>query len=149
MIACRTLLVDDSRQFLRAAEHFLAGVPGVEVVGRASSGRGAVTLTQRLHPDLVLIDLAMPRMNGLDATRLLKAMPACPRVILLTMHDNPEYQAAAAAAGADGLVLKQEFATHLPALLQALSNQSGQMRYFFTLASSTRTPSPGASGTVR
>src|SRR5207244_5806865 len=100
--------------------NFLAGEPEVEVVGRASSGRGALEQVPLLKPDLVLMDLTMPGMNGLEATRRLKARPDGPRVILLTLHDNPEYRAAAAAVQADGFVSKSDLGLHLLPLIHNL-----------------------------
>src|SRR5258707_7117449 len=104
MPARRVLLVDDSPEFLESAVNFLAADPAIEVVGRAFSGRGAMEQLPVLKPDLVLMDVSMPEMNGLEATRRIKAQDEELRVILLTLHDNPEYRAAARAAKADGFV---------------------------------------------
>jgi DNA-binding NarL/FixJ family response regulator len=120
MSFCRTLLVDDSSSFLRAAEDFLSTEPGIEVVGRAFSGRDAVALADQLHPDLVIMDLNMPEMNGLEATRLLKVQPNRPRVVILTLHDIPDYRAAAREAGADGFLPKPDFGTKLVPLIRDL-----------------------------
>jgi len=106
----RILLVDDSEEFLDSATHFLTADPTIEIVGRASSGRGALEQVPVLKPDLVLMDLNMPEMNGLDG----------PRVIILTLHDNPEYRAAAEAVQADGFVAKTELGLQLLPLIQEL-----------------------------
>src|SRR5947209_7676508 len=116
----RVLLVDDSVEFLDSASHFLAADPRIEIIGRACSGRGALEEVPRLKPDLVLMDLAMPEMNGLEATRQLKARPDGPRVILLTLYDDPEYRAAAAAVQADGFVSKSDLGLHLLPLIHNL-----------------------------
>jgi two-component system response regulator NreC len=116
----RVLLVDDNAEFLDCAVNFLNGEPAVEVVGRASSGRGALEQVPLLQPDLVLMDLTMPEMNGLEATRRLKAGPDGPRVILLTLHDIPEYRAAAEEARADGFVAKSELGIQLLPLIHEL-----------------------------
>ena len=73
-----------------------------------------------LKPDLVLMDLSMPEMNGLDATRAIKAHADGPRVIILTLHDNPEYRAAAADVRADGFVTKTELDLQLLPLIHEL-----------------------------
>jgi DNA-binding NarL/FixJ family response regulator len=119
---CRVLLVDDSTEFLQSAAHFLGSEPGVEVIGQASSGGDAVEEVSRLRPDLVLMDLNMPGMNGLEATRRIKSQPDSPRVIILTLHENPEYRAAAEAARADGYVSKSELGDQLLPLIQTLFN---------------------------
>jgi len=116
----RILLVDDSEEFLDSATHFLTADPTIEIVGRASSGRGALEQVPVLKPDLVLMDLNMPEMNGLEATRRLKSQADGPRVIILTLHDNPEYRAAAEAVQADGFVAKTELGLQLLPLIQEL-----------------------------
>jgi len=116
----RVLLVDDSPEFLESASHFLTTDPQLEIVGRAYSGRGALEQVPVLKPDLVLMDLSMPEMNGLDATREIKSAPGGPRVIILTLHDNPEYRAAAEAVQADGFVAKTELGLQLLPLIQEL-----------------------------
>jgi DNA-binding NarL/FixJ family response regulator len=118
--ARRVLLVDDSAEFLESAVHFLTADPAIEVVGQAYSGRGALEQVGVLKPDLVLMDLSMPEMNGLEATRRLKEQDDKPRVILLTLHDNPEYRAAAQAAKADGFVAKSELGIELLPLIYQL-----------------------------
>ena len=124
MTLVRTLLVDDNPEFLGAAARFLATDPEIEVVGQALSARKAIEEVTRLQPDLVLMDVAMPEMNGLVATRHIKERPNPPRVIVLTLHDNDEYRAQARAAGADGYVSKSEFGTQLLPLIHTLYTSS-------------------------
>jgi NarL family two-component system response regulator LiaR len=119
----RILLVDDNVQFLDVAARTLAAVPAIEVVGRALSGREALEQVSQLQPDLVLMDVAMPNMNGLEATRHIKARPDAPRVVMLTLHDAPEYRAAAAAVGADDFVSKAEFHARVLPLIHALRDE--------------------------
>jgi len=119
----RILLVDDNAQFLEVAARTLATVPAIEVVGRALSGREALEQVSQLQPDLVLMDVAMPNMNGLEATRHIKARPDAPRVVMLTLHDAPEYRAAAAAVGADDFVSKAEFHARVLPLIHALRDE--------------------------
>lgn len=118
------LLVDDNPKFVTAATHFLTTVPGVTVVGYATSGIEGLTQVVNLQPDLVFMDVAMPGMSGLEATRYIKAQPNPPRVIILTMYDSPEYRAAAETAGADGFIAKSDFGTQLPVLIGAMLNGS-------------------------
>jgi DNA-binding NarL/FixJ family response regulator len=124
-VANRIMLVDDNAEFLRVAADFLSTDPQVEIVGQALSGYDALGQVQRLDPDLVVIDLAMPRMNGLEATRRIKARLDAPQVVILTLYDNQEYRARATAAGADGFVSKSEFGEQLLPLIHTLCSQTG------------------------
>lgn len=95
----------------------MSTVPHVEVVGRASSGREALDQVVRLHPDLVLVDLAMPDMNGFETTQRIKAQADAPRVVILTMHDSPDYRRAAQAAGADNFMFKGDLSSEFIPLI--------------------------------
>jgi CheY-like chemotaxis protein len=116
----RILLVDDSRTFLDAAYHALAEDARIEVVGSALSGQEGLELTTQSQPDLVLMDVAMPGMNGMEATRLIKARPNAPRVVILTSYDLAHYRAAAKTAGADHYISKADFDSQLFPLLETL-----------------------------
>ena len=116
----RILLVDDNKEFLGVAERFLSADPQIEVVGRAHSGAEAIDSVSRLKPDLVLMDIAMPEMNGLEATRKIKDQPDPPLVVVLTLYDNPEYRAVAQEIPSDGFLSKSEFGTRLLPLIHAL-----------------------------
>lgn len=106
----KVLLVDDGVEFLASAGDFLARDPRVHLVGQALDGREGVRLAKLLSPDIVLMDLTMPVMNGLDATRQIKSGFTPPRVITVTMHDDPGYRRSAEIAGADGFICKADFA---------------------------------------
>ncbi len=116
----RVLLVDDNPEFLEAATRFVATEPRLEVVGQALSGQEAVRETEKLQPDLVLMDYVMPDMNGIEATREIKTRAAVSRIVILTMHDLQEYRSQAAAAGADGFIAKADFGRDLLPLLASL-----------------------------
>lgn len=116
----RVLLVDDNQTFLNAAVHALTVDPRIEVVGSALSGQEGLEIIAQKRPDLVLMDIAMPGMNGIEATRLIKAQPKAPRVVILTSHDLSHYRTAAKAVGADSLISKADFDSHLFPLLEAL-----------------------------
>jgi DNA-binding NarL/FixJ family response regulator len=100
------LLVDDSPEFLRALSRFLSSDPEIQVVGLACSAQDALDKIQRFQVDLVLMDIAMPGKNGLEATRQIKAQPNAPRVLILTLYDSEEYRQEADLACADGFVSK-------------------------------------------
>jgi DNA-binding NarL/FixJ family response regulator len=130
MRSLRVLLVDDSAEFLESAARLLALHQDLRIVGRVSSGRDALEQVAALQPDLVLMDLAMPGMNGLETTRQIKAQPAPPRVVIMTLYDVAEYRTAASAAAADGFIAKSSMRTQLLPLLAAMfaePNQSTQM----------------------
>ncbi len=95
------------REGLRA---LLSSQPGFEIIGEAENGRDAVRCVGEKNPDLILIDLSMPKMNGLEAIKEIKKQNAETKVIVLTVHKTEEYILAALQAGADGYVLKD--ATH-------------------------------------
>jgi DNA-binding NarL/FixJ family response regulator len=115
------LLVDDSPIFLEQLQAWLSRQDGVDVVGCARSGAEAVALAAELQPEVVLMDVAMPEMNGFQATRHLKRMAKAPAVLILTLE--PSYRAAAVAAGAEGFVCKTDFETELLPSLSRLQRQ--------------------------
>ncbi|MCW2793421.1 MAG: response regulator receiver, partial [Nocardioides sp.] len=98
--------VDDDPLVRSALTLMLCGQSGVEVVGQAGDGREGVALAASLQPDVVLMDIRMPLLSGLDATREMHARPDPPRVIVLTTFDADEHVVGALAAGADGFLLK-------------------------------------------
>ncbi|MDB6023725.1 MAG: chemotaxis protein CheY [Pedosphaera sp.] len=115
----KVLLVDDNPEFLKTAAAFLSAYAMLEVVGLAQSGQEAVEIARKLNPELVIMDLAMPEMNGLDTTRRIKALPAPPQVVIVTLYDGPEFSSLAHAAGADDFITKSEFGELLlPAVLK-------------------------------
>src|SRR5207249_2590000 len=120
----RIFLVDDSLDFLKSASFFLSTDPRLQVVGQAQSGRDALDKLALTPCDLVLIDLHMPEMNGLETLRQLRGQSAAPRAILVTLHDVPEYRTLATTYGADGFVPKLEFGTRLLPMIHALFQQT-------------------------
>lgn len=120
MGSLRVLLVDDHPDFLDIASMFLGTDPGIEVIGQARSGTEAIRQVQRLQPQLVLMDVAMPDMNGLAATAHLKALPDPPRIIIVTSYDEEIYRIHARAVRADGFVCKQDIRTRLLPLIHTL-----------------------------
>ena len=103
----RVLLADDHAILRTGLMHLLGEKDGIEVVGEAENGREAVQKAQELRPDIVLMDISMPVMNGMDATREIKKRNRDIKVLVLTVHDNEEYISQAFQAGAVGYVLKK------------------------------------------
>jgi DNA-binding NarL/FixJ family response regulator len=102
----RVLLADDEAIVREGIRLIVESDEGIEVVGEAGDGRAAVDAAVRLHPDVVLMDIRMPAMDGLEATRRLVAAHASARVIVLTTFDNDEYVYDALKSGASGFMLK-------------------------------------------
>jgi DNA-binding NarL/FixJ family response regulator len=117
----RVFLVDDSDAFRRSAGLYLARQPSCELVGVASSGDEALARVPVLHPDLVLLDIAMPGTNGLEVARRLKSQPSAPHVVMVTIHDDASYRVAAREAGADGFIAKSDFTLRVLDLLRDLA----------------------------
>ena len=116
----RIFLIDDSIGFILSAEKFLRTFPQVEVVGHEMSARRALPLLSKLQVDVVLLDLIMPEMDGLQFLRCVKGIAGAPIVVILTLFDDPTYRKAAEAALADGFVPKTEFGTQLMPLISRL-----------------------------
>jgi DNA-binding NarL/FixJ family response regulator len=125
-MAIRLLLVDDDAGFRKTLRHLLERRTDVEVLGEAGNGEEAVRLSDDLRPDAVLMDLAMPRMNGLEATRRLKARRPDLAVIILTVHDEDVYRRTALAAGATAFLQKKMLGVDLwPTLVRILNVEAG------------------------
>ena len=122
MMSIRIVFADDNPKFLDAATNYLAIDPQLEIVGQARSGREAMEQVAALQPHLVIMDLAMPETNGLEATRQIKAQSNPPYIIILTLHDNPEYRAEAKRVKADGFVAKSDLGVLLLPLIHNLCN---------------------------
>jgi DNA-binding NarL/FixJ family response regulator len=117
MTQVRLLVVDDDPLVRSALVLMLGGQPDLVVVGEAADGREALRRVDELHPTVVLMDIRMPRMSGLEATKALHARPHPPHVIVLTTFDADEHVVGALAAGADGFLLKD---TPPPQILGAI-----------------------------
>ncbi|MDB6015947.1 MAG: Two component transcriptional regulator, LuxR family [Pedosphaera sp.] len=117
----RILLADD-HTLLRAGIHsLLEKMPGVEVVGEAADGREAMSMVKALLPNMVLMDIAMAGLNGLEATaRIIKEFPQV-RIIILSMHANEEYVLQTLRAGAAGYLLKDAATAELELAIQAVA----------------------------
>jgi len=102
----RVLIADDHELVRDGFRRMLGYEEDLEVVGEARDGREAVELCRRLNPDLVLMDVRMPKMDGLEATRAIKAQHPSVSVLVVTTYDNPDYLLDAIKAGAAGYVLK-------------------------------------------
>jgi len=124
----RILIADDHEVARRGIRALLESHPGWEVCAEAADGREAVNAANKLKPDLVLLDIGMPSLNGLDATRQILAADPDTRVLILTMHDSEQVVREVLAAGARGFLLKSDAGRDLVAAVEALQHN----RTFFT-----------------
>jgi len=112
-LAVRIVIADDHGVLRAGLAALLSAEPGFEVVGEAASGDVAVRVAVERRPDLVLLDLSMPGLGGLEATKLLKAKLPGTRVLILTMHEEAALVREAIAAGASGYIVKRAIDSEL------------------------------------
>jgi len=112
----RVLLADDHKIILEGLRGLLE--PEFEIVGNVEDGRALVEATQRLHPDVVVVDISMPLLNGIEAARQIKKLHEDIKIVFLTMHPDVTYAARAFEAGASGYVLKHSAPSELVAAIR-------------------------------
>ena len=117
----RVLIVDDHQLILEGLEYVLER-DGMEVVGRASTGRKAIELTRTCEPDVILLDIRMPDMDGLDALAAIKSSKSDVIVIILTSYRNPEYFYRAIALGAAGFLVKEGAPSQIVQAIRTIRN---------------------------
>jgi DNA-binding NarL/FixJ family response regulator len=117
----RILLVDDHPIVRQGLKTLLEGHSGWEVIGEASDGAEAVEKAKDLNPDVMVLDVTMPRMNGLEACRLLRRQSPALEILFVTQHDSPQMMREALEAGARGYVVKSNAARDLLAAVEAVS----------------------------
>lgn len=118
----RVLLADDNTAILNRVTTILS--PEFDVVGRVTDGQALVEATVRLQPDLVVVDISMPNLNGLQAVERLVGVFSAARIVFMTVHTDSDFAAAAFRAGAHGFVAKARLTLDLiPALKMALARQ--------------------------
>jgi DNA-binding NarL/FixJ family response regulator len=120
MKRARILLADDHALILEGIRSILD--TDYELVGMVSDGRSLLEAAVRLRPDVIILDISLPRLNGIDAAHYIKKVLPSSKMIVLTMHDNPTYLHNALAAGASGYVLKTSAVNDLPTAVQAVTN---------------------------
>jgi DNA-binding NarL/FixJ family response regulator len=118
------LIVDDHQSFRRAAASVVEAADGFVVVGTVESGEESLVATERLQPDLVLMDVRLPGMDGLEATRGLRASARPPVVVLLSTYDEDDFGARARECGAAAYIAKSAFGTDRLAAVWALAGET-------------------------
>lgn len=116
----RILLADDHTILRDGIRSLLEAEPDMQVIGESEDGHAAVRMTCELEPDVVLMDIAMPLLNGLEATRQIRRLCPQSRVLILTMHENEEYIRQVLAHGAMGYILKDAAATDLLSAIRSV-----------------------------
>jgi DNA-binding NarL/FixJ family response regulator len=122
----RILLMDDHAIVRDGLALLLNGQPGLHVVGASSQGSQAAVLCRRLRPDVVVMDISMPDLNGIEATRQVRQLTPPPAVIILSMHSSSEYLYRSFQAGASGYVLKESAGSEL---VEAVRTVADGQRY--------------------
>jgi DNA-binding NarL/FixJ family response regulator len=118
----RVLVADDQELVRAGLEMIVDAADGLEVVGHAADGQGAIDACRRTRPDVVLMDIRMPGIDGIEATARILAAPAPPRVLVLTTFDLDEYVFAAFRAGASGFLLKDAPRERIVAAIRAAAD---------------------------
>ena len=118
----RILLVDDQNLVQQGIKSLLAQDPELKIIGTVKDGRSAVEQTEVLHPDVVLIDIEMPGMDGITATKYINCLAPKTKVIVLTSHDEKKYVIQALKSGAKGYLLKSSLIADLKQAIVAVNN---------------------------
>ena len=121
----RILVVDDNSTFRHMLRVFLELNPNWEVCGEASDGWEAVVRTAELHPDIVIMDLDMPKLNGIEATRKIHSLSPSIRILILTFHEFSALPQIAQDSGAQGYVLKSDPFDVLTDAIETVGNSQG------------------------
>ncbi|KAF1705066.1 MULTISPECIES: response regulator [Pseudoxanthomonas] len=121
MRTLRVLLVDDHDGFINAAMRHFRKVEWLDIAGTAGNGLEAIERSEALRPDAILMDLAMPEMGGLQATRLIKAQDEPPYIVIASHFDDAEHREHAMRAGADGFVSKLSYLQEVMPILERLA----------------------------
>lgn len=124
----RILLVDDHPGFINAAVRHLRKLDWIEITGMAGNGIEAITQCEALRPDVVLMDLAMPEMGGLQATRLIKAQDNAPFIVIASHFDDVEHREHTLRAGADAFVSKLAYIHDVMPILERVAGRTAEAR---------------------
>jgi DNA-binding NarL/FixJ family response regulator len=116
----KILLADDHVMFRRGVRSLIQSIPNVEVVGEAGDGFELLQLMKEIHPHLVIMDISMPNLRGLEATREIKILDPGVKVLILSMHKEREYLYHALTAGAEGYLLKEDADGELISAIETL-----------------------------
>lgn len=130
MKAFSVVLADDHAMFRQGVRRILEEIPDIHIAGEARDGLELLRLLQTTRPHLVILDISMPKLRGLEACHEIRSLAPQAKILILTMHKEKEYLYQALKAGADGYLLKEDAATEL---LEALEALKGGRRYLSPL----------------
>jgi DNA-binding NarL/FixJ family response regulator len=116
----RVLLVDDESRLRQMAKRLLVADHEIEVVGEATDGRTAIDLNSQLRPDLIVMDIAMPQLNGLEATKIIRKQSGDPKIIIMTAMAAEPYRKAAMDVGASAFLFKGALDSELVPTIHAM-----------------------------
>jgi DNA-binding NarL/FixJ family response regulator len=153
----RIVLADDHALFRRGMRKIIDDVPGMEVIGEANDGLELLEMLKKLTPDLVVLDISMPNLRGVEATREIRTLYPRTKVLILTMHKNKEYLYHAIASGANGYMLKEDSDEELLLAVETIckggtyvtQKLTGAMAHDLSRAISGKDPVPANSLTSR
>ncbi len=120
MDSYRVVVADDHVLFRQGMKKLIETMPGIEVIGEASDGLELLNLLGKLSPDMVLVDISMPNLRGIEAAREIKALYPHTKVLILTMHKSKQYLYHAISAGAHGYLLKEDSDIELIAAIETI-----------------------------
>lgn len=143
----RVLLADDHAVVREGLKALISAEPGMELVGEASDGRVALELTAELDPDVVVVDVSMPELNGSEVTAQLRAVRPDRKVLALTVHEDRGYMRQLLRAGAAGYVLKRAAPSELVQAIRAVAGGGTYLDPVF--ANGASDPAPDSAGPMR
>ena len=117
----RVLLADDNAYFMENMRNMLSRYEWLQIVGSAYNSTECLALVEELQPDVVVLDLEIPEINGFEITKRIKLLPTKPRIIILSFYDEPEYREGGQNLGVYGYVSKADISTNLIPMLRDLS----------------------------
>lgn len=120
--SCRILIVDDHELIRQGVRFIFSRDPQFFIAGEAANGAEAIEQVKKLNPDLVLLDISMPVMNGLEAATEIRRLAPKTKIVILTMHDSAQMRNQAQEAGADAFVTKSQVASKLLVVVESLLN---------------------------
>jgi len=123
MTPYRIVLADDHRMFRLGIRRILEKDKGIEVIGEAGDGLKLLELLRTVTPDLIILDVSMPKLRGIEATREIKKILPNVKVLILSMHRDKEYVCSAISAGAEGYLLKEDADTDLFAAIEKIRRE--------------------------
>ncbi len=117
----KVLIVDDSKTVCNGLQQMLAGIPGIDIVGQAHNGRDAITSISELKPDVVILDIRLPDLSGIDVLVDIRAKKLSTKVIMLTNYPYPQYRKKCEELGADYFFDKVTEIEEIPVLIEELA----------------------------